>query len=88
MFVDLDIPYDLDNKQKAVLVMRDIDRLPRRWRELVYEYGWSLVCAARESGMSFDEAFAYVVSMHERRQNEWLSTNFIPKGTRLFRKVA
>lgn len=84
----LDTAHGLDNKRRAELVMRDIDRLPRQWRELVHEFGWKLVCAARESELSYEETLAFLVSNQEKAQMTWLSTDFIPKGTRLFRRAA
>lgn len=64
--------------------MRDVDRLPRKWRALVYEYGYSIVSAMCEDGMSLADADDALWMRRSAKQAEWLATDYVTKKTRSY----
>jgi hypothetical protein len=59
--------------------MRQIDRLPPKWRALVHEYGVVGVMACREDGLSLADADDALWMARSARQAQWLATNYISK---------
>jgi hypothetical protein len=60
----------------SVFVMSEIDHLSKPWRALVREYGFKAVKMFLGE-MSAKDAKYELMVWRERRQAEWLSTNFI-----------
>lgn len=61
--------------------MRDIDRMPKQWRVLVYEYGYQLVCAVRDGELSIKQARDQLSFVRSARQAQWLATDYVTKKT-------
>jgi hypothetical protein len=60
-------------------IMMFVDSLPKKWRALVYEYGYQQVMARYNSGMKLKDADDELWMMRSAAQAKWLSTNFITK---------
>lgn len=66
----------------SVLIMRHIDSLSPAMRALVREYGYAIVRDMIGEGYSNPFELAPILqTWRERRQDEWLATNFISKRT-------
>jgi len=61
----------------SVVLMREIDRLPKGWRALVHEYGFKAVMALREDGFSLADADDALWLQRSVAQAQWLSTQFV-----------
>lgn len=65
--------------------MREIDRMPRRCRALVHEYGLVIVSnllAEAVGHVNPDDLAWELETWRERRQEQWLATDFITPRTR------
>jgi hypothetical protein len=60
-------------------IMLFVDRLPKKWRALVYEYGFKNVMALYQADMKLSDADDALWMMRSAAQAKWLSTNFITK---------
>jgi hypothetical protein len=60
-------------------IMLFVDSLPKKWRALVYEYGFKNVMALHDSGMKLSDADDALWMMRSAAQAKWISTDFIPK---------
>jgi len=63
----------------SLILMSDIDRMPKPWRMLVHEYGYKLVSSLRDNGFSLQDARDACWLQRAGRQAEWLSTDYITK---------
>lgn len=62
--------------------MASIDGLPREWRELVYEYGFTIVAAMYDAGGGIDAVRNDLETWRHRRQEQWLRTDYlVPKSS-------
>lgn len=72
----------------CVEMMQAVDALPRKWRALVYEHGALVVLEMYDDGNGPFDAFTAEVMLEQRRekrQREWLATNFItPRARKSF----
>jgi hypothetical protein len=64
------------------IIMRDVDRLPPKWRELVYEYGYTVVTTLRAAGLSLADADDALWMRRSAKQAEWLATDYVTAKTR------
>lgn len=64
----------------AAANMADLDSWSKSWRELAHEYGFVIVAALRDSGMSFDDADFTCECKRDEKQREWLATDYHPGG--------
>lgn len=60
-------------------IMLFVDSLPKKWRALVYEYGFKNVMALHDSGMKLKDADDALWMMRSAAQAKWLSTNWFKK---------
>jgi len=65
-------------------VMLFVDGLPKKWRALVYEYGFKNVIALYESGMKIRDADDALWMMRSSAQAKWLATNYVVKKSRAY----
>lgn len=63
----------------SVELMAFIDGLEPDWRALVHEYGVTIVEALMDEGQDAEQAAYELTVWRERRQEEWLATNFVRK---------
>ena len=68
--------------QDAISVMNGIDAMPKRWRQLAYEFGAVVVRDMHAAGMNYDAAEMQLELIRMKKQAEWLATDFIPKRRR------
>lgn len=61
----------------SVEIMRAIDRMSARWRELVHEYGFVRVQAMWEGGGDPDMAEMSLEMLRTQRQEAWLATDYM-----------
>jgi hypothetical protein len=60
-------------------IMLFVDSLPKKWRQLVHEYGFKNVMALYQAGMKLKDADDALWMMRSAAQAKWLSTNYITK---------
>jgi hypothetical protein len=60
-------------------IMLLVDSLPKKWRMLVYEYGFKNVMALHNTGMKLSDADYALWMMRSAAQAKWLATDHIPK---------
>lgn len=63
----------------SVAIMRQIDRMGKKWRELVHVYGFVIVDAMIDS-LGKQNYESICVALEQRRetlQRQWLNTDFI-----------
>lgn len=65
----------------SALLMSEIDRMPAKWRALVHEYGFVIVRALRQGGLAVEDAEFELMNLRDRKQREWLATNYIRPRT-------
>jgi hypothetical protein len=64
------------------VVMRRIDRMPKKMRALVHEYGYVIVNAMIDDGYNDPTELAdLLTTWRSRRQEQWLETNYITRRT-------
>ena len=68
-----------DHNLDSAEIMLFVDGLPKKWRALVYEYGFKNVMALYESGMKISDADDALWMMRSSAQATWLATDHIPK---------
>jgi hypothetical protein len=67
---------------KPDVVMRRIDRMPKKMRALVHEYGYVIVNAMIDDGYNDPTALEdLLVTWRSRRQEAWLLTDYVTKKT-------
>lgn len=57
----------------SVEIMREIDRMPKRWRKLVHEHGYVVVSDMLSYGYEYDNAMMDLEMRWLNRQKELLS---------------
>lgn len=65
----------------SLAIMSEIDHMPAKWRALVHEFGFVIVRALRQGGLSADDAEFELLMLRDRKQREWLSTNYVRPRT-------
>lgn len=77
MFREVELlPQDVPPCRHAVAIMSDIDEMPRPFRDLVREYGYSIVQAMIDDGENDPKMLRhYLRSWRARRQAELLAIN-------------
>ena len=65
-------------------IMLFVDSLPKKWRQLVYEYGFKNVMALYESGMKIKDADDALWMGRSAAQAKWLATNYVVKKSRAY----
>lgn len=71
---------DVAPNENSVLIMSAIDRMPAAFRELVREFGFAIVSEMMAEG--YDNAAELrdvLVGWRERRQEQWLSTDYVTR---------
>ena len=63
----------------SIEIMRAVDKLPKGWRKLVHEYGFTAVLACREDGLNLQDADDQLWMGRSARQAQWLTTDMITK---------
>jgi hypothetical protein len=64
------------------VVMRRIDRMPKKMRALVHEYGYVIVNAMIDDGYNDPTELAdLLTTWRSRRQEAWLLTDYVTKKT-------
>lgn len=61
----------------SVQVMRIIDRFGKRWRKLIYEYGFVIVTKMRQDWPDIDDAEFQLEQWRAKRQAQWLATDYL-----------
>lgn len=76
---------ELPPNPNSCAIMATVDDLAKEQRELVYEYGLTIVAGLIEEGCSESEQLAEVLAIwRERRQAQWLATDYIkPRRDRI-----
>jgi hypothetical protein len=67
----------LDPHPEAVEIMARVDRMPKKWRELVHEFGLLITEAHRDEQYSVDDAWMSMMTRQETKQLEY-ATPFPP----------
>jgi hypothetical protein len=71
----------MDYVDPAVVMCR-IDRMPKKMRALVHEYGYVIVSAMIDEGYRDPtELEDLLITWRCRRQEQWLETNYITRRT-------
>lgn len=65
-------------------IMLFVDGLPKKWRQLVYEYGFKNVMVLYESGMKIKDADDALWMGRSAAQATWLATNYVVKKSRTY----
>lgn len=66
----------------SVELMAQIDELPAEVREMIYEFGFAIVAALINQGVNDPDRMDELLhNWRERRQAQWLATNYITPKT-------
>lgn len=80
--VTLNIEDDNAPDPDAAKIMKHFDGLSRPMRALAYEYGYKIVTAMIDDGYkNAKELKPLLETWRERRQEEWLNTNYVTPRT-------
>jgi hypothetical protein len=60
-------------------IMLFVDSLPKKWRALVYEYGYQQVMARYNASMKLKDADDELWMMRSAAQAKWLATDYVTK---------
>jgi hypothetical protein len=63
-------------------IMLFVDGLPKKWRGLVYEYGFQNVMVLYNADMNLSDADDALWMQRSARQAEWIATNYITPRVR------